>query len=74
MNSLMVGSSGYAVESLQDMLNECGNEIDVTGSYDDMTRQVVSSFQKKEKIVVTGIADERTLTTLAMRSAVVRDE
>lgn len=74
MNSLMMGSSGYAVESLQEMLNECGYEIDVTGSYDDMTRQVVSSFQKKEKIAVTGIADERTLTTLAMRSAVVRDE
>ncbi len=74
MNSLMVGSSGYAVESLQEMLNKCGYEIDVTGHYDDMTRQVVRSFQQKEKITVTGVADERTLTTLAMRSAVVRDE
>lgn len=69
MNSLIMGSSGYAVESLQDMLSDCGYTIDVTGHFDDMTRQAVCSFQKKEKIDVTGIADERTLTILAMRAA-----
>ena len=70
MNSLMIGSSGYAVKSLQEMLRDCGYVIDVTGIYDGLTKQVVCSFQEKEKIDATGIADEQTLTTLAMRAAV----
>lgn len=70
MNSLMIGSSGYAVKSLQEMLRDCGYTIDVTGFYDDKTKSIVSDFQEKEKIAVTGVADERTLTTLAMRAAV----
>ena len=70
MNSLIMGSSGYAVKSLQEMLRDCGYTIDVTGIYDDGTKQVVCSFQEKEKIAVTGVADERTLTILAMRAAV----
>ena len=70
MNSLMIGSTGYAVESLQEMLSSCGYSIDVTGTYDELTKKIVCSFQEKEKIAVTGIADERTLTILAMRAAV----
>ena len=70
MNSLMIGSTGYAVESLQEMLSNCGYSIDVTGTYDELTKRTVCRFQEKEKIAVTGVADERTLTILAMRAAV----
>ncbi len=70
MNSLMIGSTGYAVESLQEMLSQCGYDIDITGKYDEKTKQAVSDFQKKEKVAATGIADGRTMTILAMRAAV----
>ena len=70
MNSLMRGSTGYAVESLQEMLCTCGYIVDINGNYDNTTEQVVCRFQEKEKIAVTGIADERTQIVLAMRAAV----
>lgn len=70
MNSLMIGSTGYAVKSLQEMLRSCGYSIDVNGTYDELTKKTVCSFQEKEKIAVTGVADERTLTILAMKAAV----
>ena len=66
----MIGSSGYAVESLQEMLNKCGYTIDINGEFDEKTKKVVCKFQKGERIAVTGVADERTLTILAMRAAV----
>lgn len=70
MNSLMIGSTGYAVKSLQEMLSQCGYDVEVTETYDEKTKQVVSIFQKDERIAVTGVADERTLTILAMKAAV----
>ena len=69
MTPMMTGSEGYAVQSLQEMLNTCGYETDITGRYDRDTKESVIRFQENESLAATGIADERTQLALAMRAA-----
>ena len=59
------GDSGQPVEALQTMLALYGYELDITGTFDLKTRQVVAAFQRHfrpEK--VDGVADQSTIETL----------
>ena len=67
------GSSGYGVESLQEMLQGLGFYIGrITGSYDTATERAVRDFQQENLMQPTGIADDRTLLIVAMRAAEVK--
>ena len=62
---------GYGVESLQEMLKQLDlfpGEPD--GFYGAGTEKAVALFQEKEGLRITGVADDETLLTLAMRCAV----
>ncbi|MHA7777445.1 N-acetylmuramoyl-L-alanine amidase [Roseibium sp. M-1] len=59
------GDSGQPVEALQSMLALYGYEVDITGDFDQKTRQVVTAFQRhfrQEK--VDGVVDLSTIETL----------
>ena len=50
---------------IQQMLKDFGYGIDVTGTYDETTTQVVTAFQRHFRPArVDGIADHSTLETL----------
>lgn len=71
---LMEGSKGYAVESLQEILQQLGFYSGaITGTYDKQTKQAVALFQEKYLLSITGIADDRTQLIAAMKASVVRD-
>ncbi len=61
--TLKLGSKGTAVTNLQKQLQKqkLGK---VTGLYDTKTKQAISTFQKKYKLKVTGIADQQTQAKL----------
>jgi N-acetylmuramoyl-L-alanine amidase len=62
---LMRGSSGEPVERLQSMLALYGYGAEISGIFDDMTRLVVTAFQRHFRPgLVDGIADESTIETL----------
>ena len=62
---LMQGSVGEPVERLQSMLALYGYGAEISGVFDDMTRLVVTAFQRHFRPErVDGIADQSTLTTL----------
>jgi N-acetylmuramoyl-L-alanine amidase len=62
---LTQGSVGEAVERLQSMLALYGYGAEISGVFDDMTRLVVTAFQRHFRpALVDGIADESTLETL----------
>ena len=59
------GDSGQPVEALQSMLGLYGYDIDITGQFDEKTRNVVTAFQRhfrQEK--VDGVADQSSINTL----------
>jgi len=59
------GDVGQPVEAVQSMLALYGYEIEITGDFDQRTRQVVTAFQRhfrQEK--VDGVVDESTIETL----------
>jgi N-acetylmuramoyl-L-alanine amidase len=59
------GASGETVAALQKMLLGYGYEIEVSGSYDDMTKTVVAAFQRHFRPArVDGRADLSTVATL----------
>jgi N-acetylmuramoyl-L-alanine amidase len=63
--TLAPGDEGEQVLRLQRMLKNYGYGIDETGTYDDMTRDVVTAFQRHfRQAKVDGIADPSTLLTL----------
>ena len=68
---MMLGSTGYGVEALQEMLQGLGYEINVTGTFDETTKKAVCAFQQKEGIDCTGVANDKTQMILAMRAAAV---
>jgi N-acetylmuramoyl-L-alanine amidase len=62
---LMLGSAGEPVERLQSMLALYGYGAENSGNFDDMTRLVVTAFQRHFRPgLVDGIADESTIETL----------
>ena len=59
------GDVGQPVEALQSMLAAYGYSLQISGTFDRATRQVVEAFQRhfrREK--VDGVADSSTITTL----------
>ena len=73
MNVLKHGAEGYAVQSLQEMLSQLElYQGGATGVFDENTAAAVRAFQEKNHMDATGIADDRTLLTLAMQCAIVR--
>jgi N-acetylmuramoyl-L-alanine amidase len=62
---LMQGSAGDAVEKLQSMLALYGYGVEISGTFDDMTRLAVVAFQRHFRpALVDGVADESTMETL----------
>lgn len=59
------GDSGQPVEALQSMLALYGYRLDINGSFDEKTRQVVAAFQRHFRPAqVDGVADQSTIETL----------
>jgi N-acetylmuramoyl-L-alanine amidase len=59
------GDKGGAITMIQSMLKDFGYGIEVTGTYDEATTQVVTAFQRHFRPArVDGIADHSTLETL----------
>lgn len=62
---LMMGDSGQPIAALQAMLALYGYGIEVTGLYDEATRDVVMAFQRHfRRSQVDGVADGSTILTL----------
>lgn len=65
-NTLQIGSSGQLVIQLQMFLNIQGFFIDMDGMFGLLTKSAVSSYQGKQGLPITGIADE---SLIALSSA-----
>jgi murein DD-endopeptidase MepM/ murein hydrolase activator NlpD len=63
--SLKPGSSGKIVLALQNLLQEAGLNVIISGRYDTVTVREVRRFQRKHKMKVTGIVDPPTTSALA---------
>ena len=64
-HALKAGDSGEAVTRLQHALRAYGYGVDETGQYDEITRDVVTAFQRHfRQARVDGVADSSTLLTL----------
>jgi len=60
------GTSGPGVRDLQAALSQAGYAIETDGTFGDVTRDVVTAFQRRQRPEsVDGIADLSTLKTLA---------
>ena len=71
---LMKNSEGYAVQSMQEILQDLGVFTGtVNGIYDRKTQKAVALFQEKNGLDPTGLADDETLVLIAIKSAVVKD-
>ncbi len=63
--ALKLGDSGELVKRLQHALRAYGYGVEETGHYDELTRDVVSAFQRHFRPArVDGVADTSTLFTL----------
>ncbi|MBQ0038759.1 MAG: peptidoglycan-binding protein [Clostridiales bacterium] len=58
------GSTGSAVRKLQTALNKKGYTLDVDGIFGDKTRAAVRDYQKKNKLLLDGIAGNETWSHL----------
>ena len=64
-NSLALGAYGGPVEEVQSMLEIYGYGIEISGRFDQLTRNVVEAFQRHFRPErVDGIADRSTVDTL----------
>jgi hypothetical protein len=63
--SLKPGSSGKLVLILQNLLQQAGLSVIVSGKYDPVTVREVRRFQSKHRMKVTGIVDPPTTSALA---------
>jgi peptidoglycan hydrolase-like protein with peptidoglycan-binding domain len=64
-HSLRPGSRGRLVLALQNLLQQAGLDVIVTGRFDTVTTREVRAFQRKHRMKVTGIVDPPTTTALA---------
>tara|TARA_R110002020_G_scaffold83397_2_gene207352 strand:- start:263369 stop:264118 length:750 start_codon:yes stop_codon:yes gene_type:complete len=65
-SSLMPGDNGPAVSDLQNMLRAIGYGLEANGAYDEVTRLVISAFQRRYvPDQITGAADPETLERIA---------
>ena len=63
--ALALGDAGPDVRELQSGLSRYGYGLDVSGTYDDATKDVVTAFQRHFRPAqVDGVADESTMKTL----------
>lgn len=63
--TLMTGYNGEAVQRMQRLLKIYGYGVEETGTFDDVTRDVVTAFQRHfRQQRVDGVADPSTLMTL----------
>jgi peptidoglycan hydrolase-like protein with peptidoglycan-binding domain len=68
---LTIGSSGYAVRSLQERLVAAGAALIVDGVFGPLTRAAVQAFQESEGLTADGIVGPLTWQALDSRSPVV---
>lgn len=64
MKLLKINSRGDAVELLQELLNEYGHQLAVSGVFDEATERGVRSFQAQHGLVSDGIVYTKTWTKL----------
>ncbi len=67
------GSTGSAVRELQEALNRHGYNLDVDGVFGEKTKAAVRSYQKKNGLLLDGIAGDETWGSL-MNSAASMEE
>lgn len=67
------GSSGSAVKELQEALNRHGYNLDVDGVFGEKTKAAVRAYQKKNGLLLDGIAGDETWGSL-MNSAAAMEE
>ncbi|EDX87277.1 Putative peptidoglycan binding domain protein [Synechococcus sp. PCC 7335] len=83
-DTLAPGSTGSSVIALQERLNNFGIPVFVDGTYGFETQQGVRTYQRLQRLPVTGTADRRTLSSMGFSvsskpirpyiSAVIADE
>lgn len=62
---LAMGDSGQPVEALQSMLSIYGYGLEISGVFDQQTRDVIEAFQRHFRPArVDGVADQSTIETL----------
>ena len=61
---LETGSYGPEVEFLQQMLEQLGYTVEITGYFDEQTSLALSAFQAKSRLVSTGEFDDQTWVEL----------
>src|SRR3546814_2679665 len=64
MELLKSNSRGDAVELLQELLNEYGHRLLISGIFDTTTDQAVRSFQTQQGLVSDGLVYTKTWTKL----------
>lgn len=64
MNTIKINSNGKSVETLQEKLSGYGYQVEVTGTFNEATRQAVVEFQRKYGLDADGIVGYRTWETL----------
>ena len=65
--TVQYGSYGDTVRQLQQALNQVGYSLDVDGSFGTKTRAAVTDYQKKNGLLVDGIAGSQTMGSLLGR-------
>ena len=68
--NLTVGSTGTDVTRLQTALKNLSYTVNVTGTYDAVTKAAVTAFQKRNGLTADGVAGEKTQTRVYSGSAV----
>ena len=62
-------SEGFEVTLLQKILRRAGQDVTLTGRFDDLTETAVKKFQKREKIASNGIVNDSTWQRLLQHPA-----
>lgn len=68
--NLTTGSTGGDVTNLQNALKKLSYTVNITGTYDSVTKAAVVAFQKRNGLTADGVAGSKTQTRLYSGSAV----
>ena len=76
--SLSIGDQGFLVDTVQYILSELESiyffpSFSITGTYDDITANIVAEFQKRNKITPSGKVDRETWDALAIQHNILVD-